>query len=198
VAWLLQGHQEIPVFRERLFTRFPLPTVNIILNKEKGLSISRVEFGAPLRSAVHSTLKVETAGGGQEEEEGDAKANEEKDPEVEHEGDGDYEAGSSPAKGGVKGKRMGERSGDRRKPRLHLHLPPTTTVPPVNAILGEEDATVSIKKHRRSSPSPHFSLHRGAGRWVRRRGGFHSGFVSTGCRGDKGQSPEPRARFTKQ
>ena len=92
------------------------------LNKEKGLSTSGVEFGAPPRSTVNPTLKVETAGGG--EEEGNAKMNEENDPEVEHEDDGDFEVGSSPAKREVKGVRVKERAVDPRNSRLHLLLPP--------------------------------------------------------------------------
>ena len=76
-----------------------------LLDKEKGLSMRGVEFGAPPRSTVHSTLKVETAGGGQEEEEGDAKANEEKDPEVKHEGA--YEAEIFPNQGWDQGEEEG-------------------------------------------------------------------------------------------
>jgi len=86
--------------------------------------MSGVEFGAPPRSTVHLTLKVETAGGGQEEEEGDVKANEERDPGVEHEGNGDYEAGSSPAKGGVKGKRKDKGKGKVRRPKGAEVAPP--------------------------------------------------------------------------
>ena len=90
-----------------------------LLNKEKGSSISG--FDVPPRSAVNPTAKVETAGGGQEEEEGYVKTNEERDPEEEHEDNEDYEAESSPARRGVNGK---ESSGCRGKSRLHLHLLP--------------------------------------------------------------------------
>jgi len=122
-----------------------------LLNKEKGLSAGGVKFDFPPRSTVNPTAKVGTAGGGQEEEEGDVKMNEEKDPEEEHD-DGDYEAECSPAKRGVKGKRKGKGKGKVRRPKKVKVAPPppaavtptTTTVPPVNAVLGEEDVTVKI------------------------------------------------------
>jgi len=44
-----------------------------LLNKEKGPSIGGVKFNVPPRSTVNSTPEVETAGGGQEEEEGGVK-----------------------------------------------------------------------------------------------------------------------------
>jgi len=78
--------------------------------------------------------------------------NEEKGPEVEREDDGGYEAESSPAKRGVKGKRKDKGKGKAGKPKKVKVAPPlpaavtpsTTTVPLVNAILGEEDVTVKI------------------------------------------------------
>jgi len=54
------------------------------------------KFNVPPHSTVNPIAKVETAGGGQEEEEGDVKMNEEKEPEEEHEDNEDYEAESSP------------------------------------------------------------------------------------------------------
>jgi len=115
-----------------------------LLNKEKGSSISG--FDVPPRSAVNPTAKVETAGGGQEEGEGYVKTNEERDPEEEHEDNGDYEAESSPARRRVNGKRKFRVPG-----KVKVAPPPPATVPPttttaslVNAILGEEDVTVKI------------------------------------------------------
>ena len=70
-------------------------------NKEKGSSVSGVKFDVPPRSTVNPTAKMETVGGGQEEEEeGDVKMGEEREPEEEHKDDGDYEAESSPAERG--------------------------------------------------------------------------------------------------
>jgi len=76
--------------------------------------------------------------------------NEEKGPEVEHEGDGDHEAESSPAGRGVKGKGRGRGQGKVGKPKKAKVAPPhpitqlTTTAPPVNAVSGEEDVMVKI------------------------------------------------------
>jgi len=55
-----------------------------------------VKFNVPPRSTVNRIAKVETAGGGQEEEEGDVRVNEEEEVEELHEHDGGYEAESSP------------------------------------------------------------------------------------------------------
>ena len=125
-----------------------------LLNKEKGLKISGVKFDVPSRSAVDSVSKVEAGGGGQEEEEeGDVKMNEDKDAEEEHEEDGDYEAEPSPTKRGAKGKRKGKGKGKVGRPKKVKVAPPpptapavptVTTVPVVNAVLGEEDVTVKI------------------------------------------------------
>ena len=111
-----------------------------LLNKEKGLSTSGVEFSAPPCSTVHPNLKVEMVGSSQEEEEeGDAM-------------NGDYNAGSSPAKRGVKRKRKGKDGGNAGRPKKVKVTPPppaavtlsTTTAPPVNAVLGGEDMTVIV------------------------------------------------------
>ena len=115
-----------------------LRTVLLLLNKEKGLDTSGVEFSAPACSTVHPNLKVETAGSSQEEE-GDTM-------------NGDYSAGSSPAKRGVKRKRKGKGGGKvGRSKKVEVTPPPptavtpsTTTVPPVNTILGGEDMTVAV------------------------------------------------------
>lgn len=124
-----------------------------LLNKEKGFSISGVKFDIPPRSAAEPASKVETAGGGQEEEEeGDVKMNEDKEPEEEHEDDGDYEVETSPTKRGSKGKRKGKGKGKVGRPKKVKVAPPppapvtpvSTTVPPANAVLGEEDVTVKI------------------------------------------------------
>lgn len=124
-----------------------------LLNKEKGLRISGVKFHVPSRSAINPTPKVETGGGGQEEEEeGDVKMSEDKDVEEEHEDDGDFEVDPSPTKRGAKGKRKGKGKGKVGRPKkVKVALPPpvpavppTTAVPLVNTVLGEEDVTVKI------------------------------------------------------
>jgi len=132
-----------------------------LLNKEEGLSTSGVESGAPPCSVVHSTLKLETAGGGQvEEEEGDAKMNEEKvlrqstKMMVTTTLDLPRPSVGSRGRGRV---RVEERSGDRRNSRLHLPpaavTPSTTTALPVNAVLTRRGGHDSDhKQHRRSRP----------------------------------------------
>jgi len=115
-----------------------------LLNKKKGLSIGGVKFDVPPRYTTKAAAKVEMAGGGQEEEEGDVKMNKEKEAEEDHEDNGDYEAESSPARRGVKGKKgKGNRKVGRPKkvkvkpPPPATATPTTTTVPPVNAVFGE-------------------------------------------------------------
>jgi len=112
------------------------------LSKEKGLSISG--FDVPPRSTVDPTAKVETAGGGQEEGEGYVGMNEERDPEEEHEDNGDYEAESSPARCGVNVKERPGGRGKSRAPPPPAAVSPTTIVSLVNAVLGEGDVTVKI------------------------------------------------------
>ena len=95
-------------------------------NKEKGSSIGGVKFDVSPRSTVNPTAKVETAGGGQEEEEGgDVKMDKESESKEEHENDGSYEAESSPAKRGVKGRGM-VRVG--RPKKVRITPPPPTAV----------------------------------------------------------------------
>lgn len=78
--------------------------------------------------------------------------NEEKEVKEAYEDDGDYEAESSAAKRGVKGKRGGKdkgKAGRLEKVRVGPPLPATvtpttTTVPPVNVVFDEEGVTVEI------------------------------------------------------
>jgi len=123
--------------------RVPLQTFRTVL-------LATRACGGRLELDTKEGVKAWSAGGGQGEEEGDVKMNEEKGPEVEHEDDGDHEAESSPAKRGVKGKGGGQGQGKVGKPKKVKVAPPppvtqsTTTVPPVNAASGEENVTVKI------------------------------------------------------
>jgi len=149
-----------------------------VVEAAEGTECKWVKLDVPPRSTVNPTARVEMAGGGQEEEEGDVKLNEGKEAEEEHEDDGDYEAESSPARRGVKGKRKRKGKGKVGRPKkvkvVRVPPPPavvtptTPTVPPVNAMLGED---VTVKIDNTAIPlRSYFRLYRG-GRWVGRRGG---------------------------
>jgi len=120
------------------------------LNKEKGLTIGGVKFDVPPRYTVRPTVKVEMAGGGQEEEEGDVKMNEKRRLKNSTKTMGITRL-NLPRQGVGSGRKgRGRGGGNPGRPKKVKVVPSPAAVKPM---------------------SSHFSLYRG-GRWVGRRGGW--------------------------